>query len=289
MQLAVVAHIRHIYTDYDSLLKFGMQRKRARAKIEKYCLDLLVQWRSDDDDDPNAMEEILREVIVIDDDDDDDDEDEDDENEDKRRSPTSTHNDRDGSVEIISSHASADEVQMRPVDYSTFRTFTNNDRPYGPESRGREVAHDARDQPQPYMRQLQDDLPKFDRNDVHHHRWQEALHRHRMNQGTALTVRNKPVLQEIDSSLRGSMLQSETGLDLRRPERLMPLDSLDHERYQQPQKFPGSQLLPRYRAANLTDHATGAVIGGLNERFAEIGQVSALPTGLGLRRPALTH
>lgn len=284
MQLAVVAHIRHLYTNYDRLLRIGT-RQEARTQVEKACLDQLVQWRSDDDDDPNAMEEILREVIVIDDDDDE----EYDDNEDKRRSPISHHNDRDGSVEIISSHAFADELQMRPVDYSTSRKFTKDDRQYSPESDDGEVAHDARNGRQPYMRRLQDDRPRFDRNGVHHHRWQEALHRYRLNQEPVFTVLNEPLLQEIDSSRRGTILQKEIGSGLRRPERLMQLDSLDHDRYQQPQNIPHSQLLPHYRAANLTDHVTGAVTKGPNERFTKLGQVSASTTGLRLKGPALIH
>lgn len=269
MQLAVVAHIRHVYTNYDRLLRIGT-RQEARAQVEKPCLDQLVQWRSDDDDDPNAMEEILREVIVIDDDDDD----EFDDHEDKRRSPISDHNDREGSVEIISSHAYADEVQMRPVDYSTPRKFAKDDRQYSLESDDREVARDTRNRQQPYTRQLQDDLPRFDRNGVHHHRWQEALHRHRMNQGPAFTLLNEPVLQEKDSSHRGTLVESEIGPGLRRPERLLQLNSLEHERYQQPQNIPHSQVLSHYRLAKPTDHVMGAVTGGPNERFNTIEQVS---------------
>ncbi|MCJ1263955.1 hypothetical protein MMC22_003826 [Lobaria immixta] len=270
VQLAVVAHIRHMYTNYDRLLRIGT-RQEARAQVEKPCLDQLAQWRSDDDDDPNAMEEILREVIVIDDDDDD----EYDDSEEKRRSSVSRHNDRDGSVEIISSHAFADEVQMRPVDYSTAKSLTKDDHQYSPESDEREFAHDARNRRQSYMRQLQDDLPRSDRNGIHHHRWQEALHRHRMNQGPVFTVHSEPVLQGMDSPRRGTIPQSEIGPLVRRPERLVQLDSLDRERYQQPQSIPHSQFLPHYGAANLTDHAMGAVTGGPNERFTKTGQVYA--------------
>ena len=257
-----------MYTNYDRLLRIGT-REEARAQVEKPCLDQLAQWRSDDDDDPNAMEEILREVIVIDDDDD-----EYDDNDDKRRSPVNRHNDRDGSVEIISSHAFADEVQMRPVDYSTSRTVTKDDWQYSPESDDREVARDVRNRQEPYMRQLQEDIPKFDRNGVHHHRWREALHRHRMNQGTSFTVQNEPALQEIESSRSGTMLQSEVGPLLRRSERLLHPNSLDHERYQQPQDITPSQLFSHYRGGSLTDPAMGAVTGRANERSTEIGQVS---------------
>ena len=106
VQLAVVAHIRHVYTNYDRLLRTGTYHA-ARAQIEQKCLDQLVQWRGDGEDGSNDMEEILREVIVISDDEDDD-------------ADNITNNSfvrRDSSVEIISSHALANEVQVRPVDY----------------------------------------------------------------------------------------------------------------------------------------------------------------------------
>ena len=67
--LAVVAHIRHMYTNYDLLLKIGMSRSEARRGIEKFTLNKLVSWRGDDDNDDNPLiEEVLREVVVISDD-----------------------------------------------------------------------------------------------------------------------------------------------------------------------------------------------------------------------------
>ena len=70
-QLAVTAHIRHVYTDYDRLLKL-IKWADARKQVQRNCLDVLVQWRGDDDDD-GEIADILQEVIVIPDDDDDDD------------------------------------------------------------------------------------------------------------------------------------------------------------------------------------------------------------------------
>ena len=70
-QLAVTAHIRHVYTDYDRLLKL-IKWAEARKQVQQNCLDVLVQWRGDDDDD-GEIADILQEVIVIPDDDDDDD------------------------------------------------------------------------------------------------------------------------------------------------------------------------------------------------------------------------
>ena len=75
VQLAVVAHIRHVHTDYDQLVKFE-PKKQARAKIEQACFRKLVEWRGDDETgmETEDMKEILREVIVISDDEEDDDE-----------------------------------------------------------------------------------------------------------------------------------------------------------------------------------------------------------------------
>jgi hypothetical protein len=68
VQLAVIAHIRHCYTDYDRLLKIVPYRD-ARMKVEADIIAVVKQWRAEDKD--QEMEEALREIIVIDDDDDD--------------------------------------------------------------------------------------------------------------------------------------------------------------------------------------------------------------------------
>jgi hypothetical protein len=41
VQLAVIAHIRHAHTEYDSLLKDRVPRMVARLQIEPSCLRLL--------------------------------------------------------------------------------------------------------------------------------------------------------------------------------------------------------------------------------------------------------
>lgn len=111
VQLAVVAHIRHTYTDYDSLLK-QVPYQAARAMIEQASLNQLAQWRGDDDDEPEEMEEILREVIVIPDDEDGDDAD-------KANSNTFSHRykGRQASIEIVSKYDIVDAMETRPIDY----------------------------------------------------------------------------------------------------------------------------------------------------------------------------
>jgi Uncharacterized conserved protein (DUF2293) len=71
VQLAVMAHIRHVHTSYDALLK-TTKRGIARLKIEPKCLRVLLKWRGEDDE--VEIEEREEEVIEIDSDDDSDDE-----------------------------------------------------------------------------------------------------------------------------------------------------------------------------------------------------------------------
>ena len=69
--LAVVAHIRHTYTNYDELLRNGVSWAEARRGVEQFTLDKLISWRGEDDqDDDPYMEDVLREVVIISDDED---------------------------------------------------------------------------------------------------------------------------------------------------------------------------------------------------------------------------
>ncbi|KAF2188199.1 hypothetical protein K469DRAFT_566988 [Zopfia rhizophila CBS 207.26] len=99
VQLAVVAHIRHCYTDYDHLLKTGTWQE-ARAKVEQTSLAQLMKWRDEEDND--ELEETFREVIILDDDDDDEEDSED---------TLSGGESREPSLEIVSSQAAAHELQ----------------------------------------------------------------------------------------------------------------------------------------------------------------------------------
>ncbi|KAL2815439.1 hypothetical protein BDW59DRAFT_153857 [Aspergillus cavernicola] len=101
-QLAVVAHIRHIYTRYDRLLKTTSFHE-ARATVEQPTLAKLVEWRGDDENGKPVLEDVFREVIVISDDEDSDTEGE----------QLLSHG-RDTSVEVISSNPVVEELQMKP-------------------------------------------------------------------------------------------------------------------------------------------------------------------------------
>jgi hypothetical protein len=106
VQLAVVAHIRHVYTDYDKLLKTGSWHE-ARHEVEHISLAKLKEWRDETGEKSNETEEAFREVIVIDDDDKSGDED-----------SVSTPDEREQSMEIVSNRATARDLQ--PERYSEY-------------------------------------------------------------------------------------------------------------------------------------------------------------------------
>lgn len=106
VQLAVVAHIRHTYTEYDNILK----RKtgswtEARQMVEHVSLAKLKEWRDETDEASNELEETFREVIVLDDD-------EDSSEEEGSSAPVT----REASMEIVSSRATARDLQPEVVD-----------------------------------------------------------------------------------------------------------------------------------------------------------------------------
>lgn len=101
----MVAHIRHLYTDYDRLLK-QKSFHEARAAVEETTLKKVIQWRGDDENGQTVLEDVFREVIVISDDDDS-------ETEEETASATNT---RDQSVEYLSNNARFQDVQTQPVN-----------------------------------------------------------------------------------------------------------------------------------------------------------------------------
>lgn len=117
VQLAVVAHIRHVYTQYDRLLRVTSFQE-ARASVEEPTLAKLVQWRGDDENGKTVLEDVFREVIVISDDEDD----ESDIDEDANVAGAN----RDSSIEVVSSNALVGELETFPVHYSNLETTANN-------------------------------------------------------------------------------------------------------------------------------------------------------------------
>lgn len=102
VQLAVGAYIRHQYTEYDKMLANGHTWREAREKAQPITYAKLREWR--DEGESKELEEAFREIIVLDDDDDDDDGETSEDN-------SLDDDERDSSLEIFSSHATARELQ----------------------------------------------------------------------------------------------------------------------------------------------------------------------------------
>ncbi|KAE9968776.1 hypothetical protein EG327_010932 [Venturia inaequalis] len=71
VQLAVTAHIRHRYTNYDQLLKNGVKWPLARATVNPPCVAVLRNWMGEDN--TVELEETFQEWIDLRDDDEDED------------------------------------------------------------------------------------------------------------------------------------------------------------------------------------------------------------------------
>ncbi|KAL8784267.1 MAG: hypothetical protein Q9213_004089 [Squamulea squamosa] len=165
VHLAVGAHIRHVYTNYDELLrsrKYGWLD--ARAMVQPITLDKIIEWR-DEKDEPDAVEDILREVIVIPDD-------EDNEIEDVNTS------DRQDSVEVISSHDFAATVNVEALDYGALDGRSGLDQLVSSEDDWDPRVKFIRrvsSPPAEKQRQYQD---RLDRQQAHRNRvWHEAVSR----------------------------------------------------------------------------------------------------------------
>ena len=70
VQFAVIARIRHAYTDYERLLR-AFDWKQARFEVEPECVKKVKEWRGEhgNDDNEKGFEDTIQDVIVIPDDD----------------------------------------------------------------------------------------------------------------------------------------------------------------------------------------------------------------------------
>ncbi|KAK9854068.1 protein of unknown function DUF2293 [Penicillium brevicompactum] len=105
-QLAVVAHVRHVYTDYDRLLKTTSFHE-ARTTVEHPTLAKVIEWRGDDENGQTVLEDVFREVIVISDD-------EDSESEEDAASVASHQNS--SVVELLPTEARTHEIRTQPIN-----------------------------------------------------------------------------------------------------------------------------------------------------------------------------
>ena len=183
--LAVVAHIRHVYTDYDRLLK-RQPWPVARALVEQPTLDKLIQWRGAEDD-TEEMDDILREVIVIPDDDDEEDE------ENLMHENLSTirkKTERDSSVEFIP----AENLQTEAIDYAAASRPGDRNRMESPISDDVEVLEYQGQLPSYRSQFVHYDQNRHDQMEAHRRRrWDEARDRRR-NEPIYMTDSNSTVL-----------------------------------------------------------------------------------------------
>ncbi|KAJ5827746.1 hypothetical protein N7447_004509 [Penicillium robsamsonii] len=104
-QLAVVAHVRHVYTDYDRLLKTTSFHE-ARGIVEHTTLAKVIEWRGDDENGQTVLEDVFREVIVI----------SDDEDSESEEDAAASAGHRNTSVEILPSDTRAHEIRCQPIN-----------------------------------------------------------------------------------------------------------------------------------------------------------------------------
>ena len=204
-QLAVTAHIRHEYTNYDKVLR-SMGWAEARKQVQQACLDMLVQWRRDDDDD-GELEDILREVIVI----------SDDEDEDEEVQPNAAasvrHLERSESVEFVPANA----LKTSTIDYATANPGNGKGRSLSPDTddpdaveylgaapfRGRPIQYNPR---------------RLEQMEAHRHRmWEEAIERQQRHPKVSLTGSHRPLsprLEDLDQGRSQLRLQEPQGARL---------------------------------------------------------------------------
>ncbi|KAI9713882.1 MAG: hypothetical protein M1820_000612 [Bogoriella megaspora] len=70
VQLAVTAHIRHVHTDYDSILRVDSWHN-ARQDVEQKCVEQTLKWRGEEAADDDEKEDLFQEVIILDSDEED--------------------------------------------------------------------------------------------------------------------------------------------------------------------------------------------------------------------------
>ncbi|KAL8953310.1 MAG: hypothetical protein Q9222_000834 [Ikaeria aurantiellina] len=180
VHLAVGAFIRHTYTDYDRLLK-SHSYLDARSMVQPVTLDKIIEWR-DEKDEPDAVEDILREVIVISDDEEDDE---------LVESHGKGFDDRENSVEIISTHEGAGAVHVQPLDYSVMDKESRFDPATSPEDDWAPGVKFIRRVPTPSAR-IQVRQNRIDRQKAHRNRvWLDAIKRRRDTQHTVQTSGSK--------------------------------------------------------------------------------------------------
>jgi hypothetical protein len=203
-QLAVVAHIRHVYTDYDKLLRQTHYRD-ARNLVEKPTLRRLVQWRGDDENGKQVLEDVFREVVVISDDEESDEEEHE-----------GMNQFRDVSVEIVSSNTKANHFDPEPLG---FEDSLVGHRPGTSHHTNSKRAPNYERFAAPARKEAANDREKLNRRGFSRYQaWNEARAEYRANPIDELVVNDRVVTHSIpdtsisrtDLWMNGSGYRSET-------------------------------------------------------------------------------
>lgn len=101
----MVAYVRHVYTDYDRLLKTTSFHE-ARGFVEHKTLAKVIEWRGDDENGQTVLEDVFREVIVI----------SDDEDSESEEDAAASAEHQSTSVEILPSDTRAHEIRYQPIN-----------------------------------------------------------------------------------------------------------------------------------------------------------------------------
>jgi len=208
VQLAVVAHIRHVYTEYDRLLKITSFQD-ARAAVEQPCLAKLVQWRGDDENGTTVLEDVFREVIVISDDEDDGEE------SDAYQISEHSRGGRDSSVEIVSSNALTCEFHTRPINYGKLSAV---DREAAQEISEDEAPSGFRFIPEVPRRRKATDKKRLDRRGFSRYQaWDRAKDRYRDdgNEANQTKLSSKPAEYYPPHPVQEPLIISNNGLNPR--------------------------------------------------------------------------
>ena len=258
-QLAVIAHIRHTYTEYDSLLK-QVPYNEARRRVEKPSLDRLILWRGDDDD-AGDMDDVLREVIVIPDDDEEDAEGE------KMQESLRTlprEPERESSVEYISET----DMQIQPIDYSNINRAMERGYSYSPES-DKEIQYLGRNQLR-HGRPFQYDQLTLTRMGMHRKRvYEEALDRRRKDPDSLFVHNDHSSISALPASRDGGihpLLQQSQ-------DRNYPLDMVKRGEEQLGRAPAPTRLMPVARPA---DNKTNTYSNLRDTRYIPEKQVSLI-------------
>ena len=243
VQLAVVAHIRHVYTDYDKLLKevdWGV----ARSMVEQRSLDVVAKWIKEVNN-TEAYEDILREVIVIPDDDDD-------EEADVVTQPREQRKATEKELNNASRTIGRDEIQAHPLAHGAIQS-----------TRSRYESPDTweRSQPQVFghgqyiVQPHQQDPLKAQRVETRRHQlWEQALDRRMREPETYRIMREAPqdhpplALRTIEAYHPSTVLSQDSqkqGYYLQQP----PASVLQQAPYSKPILRINSQMPPAQHGA----------------------------------------